>query len=436
MAAGALVQTSKNQQGLALLVLVILIILAFVTYSLSGLSLNQVKAEQVKKTRIALKKAKQALLSYAVNYPEITPANRGPGYLPCPDLNDTGVSLVNNCKTGGVPNVGRLPWVTLGVGDLRDSDNEKLWYAVSDNYDYSNSPTVNKINTATTGTITVKDSSNNMIYDGTSLDAIVAVIIAPGEALTRDDGVVQNRSAANVNAAIHYLDIHVASAEDNASFQHGSLDGFIEGEITDGAGNVIVNDQFIVITYGEIMDLIHKRVSGEIGNVINNYFAICNDYPEAALFDATGVGPFNSVALSQQGVLPVGTALPVNWNTGCAAGISLPLWVQSEGWHMNTYYQYSYTKAVPLPLPGIPAANCVTPPPAVVAPAVECMTVNNTDLPIDNKRALIIFAGRALAGQVRNAAAGMADYFENENNDGDFVFDAAETEDYVWVIAP
>mgnify|MGYP006959941972 CR=1 FL=1 len=117
------------------------------------------------------------------------------------------------------------------------------------------------------------------------------------------------------------------------------------------------------------------------------------------------MGPFDSVPLSQQGVLPVGIATPAGWNAGCAIGISLPAWIQSESWHMNTYYQYSYTKADPfaLPLPVV-AANCVIPPPPVVVPAVECMTVNNTDLPTDDKRALIIFSGRAIAGQDRVTA--------------------------------
>ncbi|MES0328471.1 MAG: hypothetical protein ABUK13_09815, partial [Gammaproteobacteria bacterium] len=62
MAAGALVQTSKQQRGLALLVLIIVIILAFSSYLLSGLSVNQVKTDQKVKTQLALIKAKKALL--------------------------------------------------------------------------------------------------------------------------------------------------------------------------------------------------------------------------------------------------------------------------------------------------------------------------------------------------------------------------------------
>ena len=59
------------------------------------------------------------------------------------------------------------------------------------------------------------------------------------------------------------------------------------------------------------------------------------------------------------------------------------------------------------------------------------------NLQINDKRALIIFSGRATAAQDRvTLPVVMSDYFENENSDGDFVFDAAETEDYVWVIAP
>jgi len=449
MVARASVKMPKNQQGLALLVLVIFMMLAFASYMFSELSIDQVKVDQKKQTAIALKKAKQALIAYAVNFPEISPANRGPGYLLCPDTVNDGFAQTA-CNGGGIVTIGRLPWRTLNVGDLRDGANERLWYAVSENFDNRNTPfrpsppypanTPKVLNTETIGNITVRDQTNTIIYDGTTIDAAVAVIIAPGETLTRDDGVIQDRSAANVNTEINYLDIHVASGEDNASSLQGALggavnDGFIQGEIKNGAGDVIVNDQIIVITYGEIMEQVRKRVSREISNVINNYFATCNDYPEAAVFDSTGVGPFNSVALSQQGVLPVDTALPVDWNTNCANGITLPPWIRGEDWHLNTHYQYSYTKEDPSAIPPVMAANCIQG--AAIPPAVTCLTVNNTDLPIDDKRALIVFAGRVIAGQDRvTLPVVMSDRFENENNNGDLVFDAAETEDYVWVIAP
>lgn len=422
------VKTLKNQQGMALLVLVITIVLAFAAYSLSGLSVNKVKTDNKKQTRMALKKAKDALLAYAISYPEITGSIRGPGYLPCPDLNNNGKTGANDCETGGVPNVGRLPWNTLGVDDLRDGTGERLWYAVSRNFDYSNSPTVNKINSATIGTITFKDNNNVVIYDGTSLDAVVAVVIAPGEALKRDNGVVQNRSAVTENDPVNYLDM-VTSVEDNASFQHGTLDGFIEGEIKNGGGNVIVNDQFIVITYGEIMEVVHKRVSREISNVINTYLATCDAYPEASAFDPTKASydsaGFAPPAELRQGHLPLDTAFPTNWGDMCGLNTAPvpPAWLKAENWDRVSYYAFAYQNAPPAN--GLSCGNGTNPP---------CMTVNNTNPLVNNAQALIVFAGRDITGN--RPSIDMSDYFEGDNNDLDDVYDAGEAEDHVTVVTP
>ena len=56
----------KKQQGLALLVLVITIFLAISTYYLTSVSAVEIKADKIEKTQIVLKRAKQALLDFAV----------------------------------------------------------------------------------------------------------------------------------------------------------------------------------------------------------------------------------------------------------------------------------------------------------------------------------------------------------------------------------
>lgn len=436
------VKTPKNQKGLVLLVLAIIIVLAFASYSLSGLSINQIKADQAKRTRQALKDAKEALIAYAVNFPEITAANRGPGYLLCPDTDNDGVGQTG-CN--GPSTIGRLPWVTLGIGDLRDGANERLWYAVSENFDFTASPFTGAllrkiINTATRGNITVRNNNNNIIYDGTTIDGIVAIIIAPGVALTRDDGVVQDRSIAtgDPNAAINFLDIHVASGEDNASFQHTTLDGFIKGVILNGSGDVVVNDVIEVITYHDIMDRAHKRVASEISNTLNRYYNACDAYPEAsafdpmkASFDSAGFAPPVGSEL-RQGHLPLGIAQPVDWGGVCDVGPPVvlapvpPLWLAAERWDETTYYTFAYQNAPPAN--GLTCGNGANPP---------CMTVNNTTPPINNSQALIVFVGRELPAQDRNTVPVLAsDFLEGENAIDNGIFDADETEDFVRVITP
>ncbi|MDH5710411.1 MAG: hypothetical protein OEZ15_01935, partial [Gammaproteobacteria bacterium] len=238
-------------------------------------------------------------------------------------------------------------------------------------------------------------------------------------AITRDDGTVQNRSAANVNVAAHYLDI--ADTQDNATFQQSDAnDGFIQGEILDAAGNVIVNDQIMVITYDDIMEQVHKRVAQEIGNALNSYKTACGGYPEASSFDSTkGNGLFISDPGVLEGHIPVdspdwGPPNPPANPTPCADGV-LPSWVEAEEWHKVTYYEYAASTPCD-------TANCLSVPP---------------DINID---ALIVFAGRDTTGGNRDSAL-TSDYFEGENDDSnptsdELIYDDTQAEDYVWVIAP
>jgi hypothetical protein len=448
----------KNQQGLALLVLVIVIALAFITYSVSELSITNVRVEQIKNTQIALKKAKRALIAYAINYPK--DHSRGPGYLLCPDTDNDG-NGEGGCN--GPSTVGRLPWKTLNIGDLRDSSNERLWYAVSENYDYTASPDpddigpeIKIINTGTRGNITVRDSNDIIIYDGTKMDAVVAVVIAPGEVLTRADGTVQDRS--DVNNAINYLDINGSGGEDNTDFEQGTLgdtnnNGFIQGDIFDASGNIIVNDKIEVITYRDLMGPIHKRVSQEISNLINDYFIACGAYPEAAAFNPAGLS-FSSPGLIppgelRKGHIPLTSARPINWGSACTpAGATLEniapvpaAWLETEEWHKESYYEFAYINpdiSSPPFAPSSAGTACTA--------GVNCLSVDT----VNNVNALIILSGRALEQdltlvpplsiQIR-ASVNMQDYFEAENNNGDLIFQSVPyaskiPEDFIRIISP
>ena len=120
-------------------------------------------------TYIALHEAKRALLSYAMNYPELrSPTVKGPGFLPCPDQNNDGNPTICGNSVTTTMRLGRLPFRILGLTDLQESGAERLWYAVSDNFKNTLSND-SVINSETPGLITVDTE-----------DDIVAVIIAPG----------------------------------------------------------------------------------------------------------------------------------------------------------------------------------------------------------------------------------------------------------------
>src|SRR3972149_3020211 len=84
--------------------------------------------------RDALAQAKAALIMY-VTITNLSTTR--PGAFPCPDTDNNGTANLysgTNCPgyvSGSDVYVGRLPWQTLGLPDLRDSSGERLWYAVS-----------------------------------------------------------------------------------------------------------------------------------------------------------------------------------------------------------------------------------------------------------------------------------------------------------------
>ena len=66
----------------------------------------------------ALAIARAALIGYAISYAETHPGE-GYGFLPCPDAGNTGSTPVGACGARGIAAVGRLPWRTLGLPELR-----------------------------------------------------------------------------------------------------------------------------------------------------------------------------------------------------------------------------------------------------------------------------------------------------------------------------
>lgn len=332
----------SKQQGYALLVLVALLATAATTVTVKALNSSSANSQiaRDKITAAALAQAKDALIGYATSDP-----NR-PGELPCPDIDGDGQLTLNIdygpgtlCKRF----IGFLPWKTLRLPELRDGANAKLWYAVSQNF-YAGNPA--ELNSDTLGNITVRNSAGNIINNGCATncpllnpsDAVfgtgaVAVIIAPGDALKRQDNVSQIRSCTlGVNCdstdkctaaspttvpkcnPINYLDnISVGSvAEDNASFTNNSnfitndtsTHGFVQGKIKDNNGNLILNDQLLVITHDTLFPSVEKVVGKRVRNLLNANHTVFGNFPFAASFTDPSSAPFIATTGNFSGLLP------------------------------------------------------------------------------------------------------------------------------------
>ena len=283
-----------RQGGVAMLVLAV-VVMGAALIIVKTLNAATWKADRLRVTHEAFAKAKEALISRAV-----ADDNR-PGSLPCPDLDGDGVAELfagNQC-----PNyVGRLPWRTLDLQDLRDSEGERLWYVLSPSH--RDHGAAEPINSNTAGQITINGAPPP--------STVLAVLIAPGRPLVRAGapGVQARDCPGNCNLRANYLD--VVGGVDNAA---GSTGGAINlASIPETAS---FNDRLFAIHADDIMPLVERRAAREISLAMRARYegwqAVTGRgfYPWAAPFNDPanpGLGVNNTI----HGHLPV-TGAPAVW---------------------------------------------------------------------------------------------------------------------------
>lgn len=261
------------------------------------------------KNKMVLAKAREALISRAAS-----DANH-PGSLPCPDA-------VTNIPGNNIPNdgiadllsgtacpsaIGRLPWRTLGLPDLRDADGERLWYLLAPAYHDS---TAKIINPSTGGQIAGYECTENAPASPVWPCAVprlvspapwVAVIFAPGKLLPG-----QNRDAAHTADVLQFLESYNAAEP---------------LKLRTAAGGAH-NDRLSGITADDLFAIVQRRVAREVQSALSIYHAtattagqtrlpvtasqctsstLCDAAPLAAVPPATARGylPSNDSRLNQ-----------------------------------------------------------------------------------------------------------------------------------------
>ncbi len=297
--------------GYVAILLIAVIGMAAATWLVTSLGTTAVRNERGQKTTTALALAKQALIGRAAI------DNSLPGSLPCPDLithiagsnmPDDGIADLfagNSCPSY----IGRLPWRTLGLPDLRDADGERLWYALSPNFrDYAS---LVRINDTTIGTLSISGT--------TPLTNIAAIVFSPGAPL----GSQSRNGAANQNNVVNYLD--GANAAGGSAFVAHAADGNF-------------NDRLIIITVADLMAIVEKRVANEITALLNRYFLAHSVLPNPALADDFACRPYGDPDLC----LPSGSTapglLPRNLSPGAGwPGVTFPGWFNTN-WRTSVRY--------------------------------------------------------------------------------------------------
>src|SRR4051794_19970313 len=172
-------RSATAQRGYAMLGIIAAIGIAATAVVVTSLSATAVRNDQGRRDSSALALAKQALIASAAS------SNLRPGSLPCPDVDNDGLSdqIGNNPAAACTHFIGRLPWQTLGLPDLRDASGERLWYAVSTNFQ---DVAANSINSGTTGQLIMQEGEQ-------TTTGVVAIVTAPGKPIGS-----QQRNTANL----------------------------------------------------------------------------------------------------------------------------------------------------------------------------------------------------------------------------------------------
>ena len=293
---------ARGQRGFAIIAILLLLALMSAYLIANGLSRTsaELSNERERHSMDALRQAKAALIAYAASdqwqqYKSCgtlpVPCSFQPGALLCPDTDDDGDS--QGICSGAVNRIGRLPWKTLGIDDLRDASGERLWYALSSNFRKLPGTTV--INSDTQGQLTVIGAA--------PASQVVAIVFAPGVAL-------QGQIRDPANAIAH---------NDPASYLEGFNAGY-DTFTTTALPSDTFNDRLIVITQADLMSVVEPvvaaRIERDVKPLLQDYFSKWGAYPYPVLFAApppAGQGTYLGVSGQTKGLLPLTNTATFTW---------------------------------------------------------------------------------------------------------------------------
>ncbi|MDD2872554.1 MAG: hypothetical protein RBT39_16950 [Azoarcus sp.] len=242
---------SAEHGSILIAVLLILVIGSAGAALSSGTLSAQVRMRAQASSMRALAQARDALLGYAISYAERHPG-QGYGFLPCPDATNTGSARIGACNVRDHGAIGRFPYRTLGLSDLRDGWGECLWYAVAGSV--KNNPKPLTLNWDSPGQFDVIDNAGRpLATQGGRPQRAVAVLLAPGQARavqTRRPASGRpcpggNDAAAELPA---YLDLPYPA-------DFASTHAIVQGNPSDSTNNDLVT----WITTDDIFDSLRRR---------------------------------------------------------------------------------------------------------------------------------------------------------------------------------
>lgn len=221
------------QHGATLLLLVLVLIVVGAGFLLSTSNVKHAERKALNKSYQTAEEIKLSLIGRAAS-----DQNR-PGSLSCPDVDGDGdaessvIVAMYECPSW----IGLFPYRTIDRDVSNDYSGNRIWYALSPDFQDEGGLSGGVLNDTTPAQLTVDGNGD-----------IVAILIFPGPVLAAQAGTRDAVSAdwvADINA---YLEGENAD-EDNDYLTGVESDTF--------------NDQLVVLTRTELMDLVVRRVAAE-----------------------------------------------------------------------------------------------------------------------------------------------------------------------------
>lgn len=373
---------TRTQHGAALLLALLVALTLSLSWFFKAATPLSAKLAGEQRTARALAQAKAALIAWSVVQGDMDAGifDR-PGSLPCPDRENSGIAPGSCTSAGAGTSIGRLPWKTLGIEDLRDADGERLWYALSNSFRVTHSAA---INSDTRGQLQLYAA------DGTTLltpagEELAAIIFSAGPPLAGQD-----RAAAPLLAA-NYLD--AASPWNNAK----APGPFISGPLGNAQGEIVINDRAMALSTRELIGAVEQRALKEAQSALAA-FALAHGakYPNPAKSnDATCLSPISNIK-SNNTCASAGSDACFGRFPEDSPGAALAPWFLRNGWGRVMVYAVNKNSVVD---PG----------------AAECSTALNVDGASADY--LLLAPGSARQGQSRPSPS-LASYLDDgANND-------------------
>ncbi|SDH85520.1 hypothetical protein [Propionivibrio dicarboxylicus] len=230
---------------------VIAILLVLMTVLMLGALTDQlvtIARPRHQTTEEVLAQAREALLGFAATYRD-THAEQSFGYLPCPNLDNDGISSLS-CGLAQVSALGRLPWKSLDLPNYRDSTGECLWYAIGGRAKGSHK--TSQLNWDTQGQFLVQDIAGKLQHETSPHALPLAIVIAPGRPLPGQESRHTQRS--DQCADIGAPDEHLENVDNRWSS-------------TTHTGNIVItigddtkaNDRVVWLNASDIFERIKRR---------------------------------------------------------------------------------------------------------------------------------------------------------------------------------